>query len=73
MKNEKYCKKYVGVMCVNGTCPITLANEHPEIYGNDNFTCEDCYACKGCEDCMFMSDEGCVHEMITDKFRNICG
>lgn len=74
MQEIKYCDKYVGVRCVDGTCPITLANEYPEIYGNDKCTCEDCYAYKGCEDCMFMSDdEGCVFEMISDKFRKICG
>ena len=42
------------------------------IYGYDKCTCEDCYAYKGCEDCMFMSDEGCVCEMINDKLKNIC-
>lgn len=73
MQEIKYCDKYVGVRCVDGTCPIILANEYPEIYGYDKCTCEDCYAYKGCEDCMFMSDdEGCVFEMINDKLKNIC-
>jgi hypothetical protein len=49
MQEIKYCDKYVGVRCVDGTCPITLANEYPEIYGYDMCTCEDCYAYKGCE------------------------
>ena len=71
MREIKYCDKYVGVSCVDGNCPITLANEYPEIYGYDKCTCEDCYAYKGCEDCMFMSDEGCAHKIINDKFRKL--
>lgn len=39
MQEIKYCDKYVGVRCVDGTCPITLANEYPEIYGYDMCTC----------------------------------
>jgi len=71
MTGQKYCDKYVGVTCVDGNCPITLAREYPEIYGNDVFICEDCYAYKGCEDCMFMLDEGCVQKMIDDKFKKL--
>lgn len=67
MTGQQYCDKYVGVTCVDGNCPITLANEYPEIYANDMIICEDCYAYKGCEDCMFMLDVGCVQKMINDK------
>ena len=48
-----------------------LVREYPEIYGNDKCICEDCYSYKGCDDCMFMLDEGCAHNIINDMFRKL--
>jgi hypothetical protein len=32
MRSKKYCKSYVGVACVNGSCPNALRNEDIEAY-----------------------------------------
>lgn len=52
------CKDYVGVACVDGTCPVGnyhvfMAKGMPEIAKafKDAGNCNDCSLYKGCEDC----------------------
>lgn len=47
------CKDYVGVVCVNGTCPKAL-EEVPF-----TFNCDDCFFNDGCADCALLNTEYC--------------
>ena len=53
---SKKCSSYVGVACVNGSCPNALREENPEYYADcyGTFKRQQCRYCgynKGCEDC----------------------
>lgn len=53
------CKNYVGVTCVNGTCPVALRDEYAE-YGIPTIDdCDECFYYKGCEDCALSGTEYC--------------
>ncbi len=53
------CKSYVGVACVNGTCPIARADEYEEYCMPVQRSCNNCWYYKGCEDCAFEGTEDC--------------
>lgn len=56
---SKRCKNYVGVACVNGSCPIALREEYEE-YGIPVINnCNECHKYKGCEDCASFNTEYC--------------
>lgn len=47
------CKNYVGVACVDGSCPKANIDKYIE-YGMDVIRkCEDCTYYNGCEDCAY--------------------
>lgn len=50
------CSNYVGMTCVDGSCPIALCNDEQLFLPFLN--CDDCPYYKGCEDCIFSSDCG---------------
>lgn len=52
------CERYVGVTCVNGSCPNAIADKYPE-YGYEHFSCYQCVYYKGCEDCALEYTEYC--------------
>ncbi len=56
------CKGYCGVSCVNGMCPISLADEYQEMGFDVIRDCSDCIYYKGCEDCAFEGTEYCQKE-----------
>ena len=56
---EKRCKSYVGVACVNGTCPIALRDEYIEYGIPVVWKCEDCHKYEGCKDCALEGTEYC--------------
>lgn len=53
------CINYVGVICVNGSCPNALANEYPE-YGYEHCDCKECGYYKGCTDCALYWTDMCT-------------
>ncbi len=56
---NKICGDYVGVACVDGSCPIANADTYAE-YGMDAIRrCEDCFMRKGCEDCALYDTDLC--------------
>lgn len=57
----KYCKGYVGVACVDGTCPKANREEYEE-RGIPVPKCADCWLYKGCEDCALDGTEHCDKE-----------
>ena len=42
-----YCIDYVGLACVNGTCPKIE---------NYNYSCDECWLFEGCKDCYMFDD-----------------
>lgn len=55
----EHCKSYVGVSCVDGTCPIANMEEYEERCMDVLKKCKDCWLYKGCEDCALYGTEHC--------------
>jgi len=55
----KRCKEYVGVACVDGSCPKANAEEYAERCMDVISDCDDCFYYKGCEDCALRDTEYC--------------
>ena len=54
-----YCKSYVGVACIDGSCPIAQRGDHELMSIPVLYKCEDCWMYKGCEDCALEGTEMC--------------
>lgn len=54
------CSNYCGVACVDGNCPIALADKYQEVGMDVIRDCSFCIFYKGCEDCCFYGTEFCV-------------
>ncbi len=61
--NERYCTRYVGVTCIDGSCPIALRDEYIERGYDIIKSCKECPYYKGCEDSYFHGKEECVEEL----------
>lgn len=58
-KTAKRCGDYVGVACVDGSCPIANQDIYQE-YGMDVIRrCKDCWMYRGCRDCALYGTEYC--------------
>lgn len=55
----KHCRNYVGVACVDGTCPMAKQEEYEERCIPVIRECEECFYYKGCEDCALFETEYC--------------
>ena len=55
----KRCKQYVGVACIDGTCPGANFEEYIKYYIPVPSGCDDCFYYKGCEDCALYGTEYC--------------
>lgn len=57
------CKDFVSDSCVNGSCPIAIANEYPWM-DTEIKSCKDCYHNRGrCDECIFEGNpEYCPNE-----------
>lgn len=53
------CVNYCGITCVNGYCPIALADKYPE-YEREYSSCDNCGYYKGCQDCAFRNTGMCT-------------
>lgn len=58
----KRCDDYVGVACVDGTCPKANADEYAERCMDVIANCKDCFYYKGCEDCALYGTEYCPNK-----------
>lgn len=56
----KQCKCYVGVACVNGSCPKALVDEYAERGMDIVRSCKDCIFYEECRDCALAGTEYCV-------------
>ena len=62
----KICKNYVGLSCIDGTCPIANADEYEERGMDVVKKCSDCYRYKGCEDCASYDPKYCDSPIKTN-------
>ncbi len=61
LKNKKkICEGYVGVACVDGTCPKANSEEYAERGMDVIRNCSECCYYKGCEDCALLDTKYCV-------------
>lgn len=56
MMKPEYCPDYVGVACVDGTCPVANYEEYAERCMPVISSCRNCFYYKGCEDCAISDD-----------------
>lgn len=56
---DKRCKRYVGVACVDGTCPMAAQDEYDERCIPVIRTCRECWLYRGCEDCALADTDYC--------------
>lgn len=56
----KICSGYVGVHCVDGSCPKANAEEYAERDMDVIKSCKECIFYSGCDDCCFYETEYCV-------------
>lgn len=54
------CKHYVGVSCVDGTCPIANSDLYEQSCVPTILDCKDCFYYKGCADCALYGTEYCA-------------
>lgn len=57
------CKRYVGVACINGTCPKANGEEYMERGIPLPKDCEECFYNEGCKDCALADTEYCIGHM----------
>ena len=53
------CKSYVGVSCVDGSCPVANREEYEERCIPLCNSCRECWYYRGCEDCALDGTEYC--------------
>ena len=53
------CPDYVGLACVDGTCPIASKERYGEYSILTIDHCNECFYYKGCEDCALADTEHC--------------
>lgn len=62
--NVKMCPNYVGISCVDGTCPIANKEEYMECCIPVVSNCKECYCYKGCADCALSGTEYCENKEV---------
>ena len=50
------CDQYVGVSCIDGSCPIANEYKYAERAYDLILSCSDCPRRKGCEDCYLLGN-----------------
>ena len=55
----KRCRNYVGVACVDGSCPMAKREEYEERCIPVINNCEECHFYEGCKDCALADTEYC--------------
>ena len=60
LKLGKRCRGYVGLACIDGSCPMANAEEYEERGMDVVKSCKDCHYYDGCNDCAFADTEYCL-------------
>ena len=58
--NNKKCKSYTGVHCIDGSCPKALEEEYLERGMEIPLNCSECLYYQGCKDCYFDDNGICT-------------
>lgn len=58
----EYCKGYVGIACVDGSCPMIDRDEYGGYCVPVVTDCCECALYRGCEDCACAGTEYCTKE-----------
>lgn len=66
---KKRCKSYVGVACVDGTCPAALREEYEERCIPTVNSCRECFYYKGCKDCALKATEYCEGGGVESEYQ----
>lgn len=61
------CKNYVGLSCVDGSCPIANEDDYFELHIPMDKDCKQCYMNKGCEDCALLDTKYCDKQVISES------
>ena len=69
MKQSR-CPQYVGVACVDGTCPVANREEYEKRGIPVTKGCRDCFYYEGCEDCALYNTEHCHNQDGKDNWRD---
>ena len=56
---QKICHEYLGVACIDGTCPIANRQEYEERCIPTIRNCKECFYYEGCEDCYNKGTDYC--------------
>lgn len=65
------CRNYVGVACVNGSCPMALKEKYAEQCIPTIKDCRDCWLYRGCEDCALCDTEYCSENNDSQEERKM--
>lgn len=57
---NKICPAYLGLACIDGSCPIANRDEYAERGYYIVSDCSQCNFYKGCEDCYFAGTKDCL-------------
>lgn len=60
------CKRYLGVSCIDGNCPVALMEEYGERVMPIVDNCDDCHLYGGCDDCAWDGTRHCPHSRGAD-------
>lgn len=66
MKQSR-CPQYVGIACVDGTCPVANREEYEERGIPVTKGCQDCFYYEGCKDCALYDTEHCCNQDDKDN------
>lgn len=66
MEKIDHCPCYLGIACIDVTCPIANIDEYMEYGCPVVWSCDDCHMYRGCKDCAGL---GCYPE-LKEKFGN---
>lgn len=59
-KKETRCKSYVGVACIDGSCPVANRDEYEERCIPTVKSCDECHRYEGCKDCALEGTDHCL-------------
>lgn len=65
--NRRHCDRYVGLACIDGSCPISLSDEYAERGYDMVKNCAECHYYKGCEDCYFCGKNECLKKGVNNE------
>ena len=58
IEDKEFCDGYIGLACVDGSCPKI---------DNLNYHCVDCFYYRGCEDCACVDTDLCDKNVLIER------